>query len=142
MSESVIDNLSVCTWDCRDGEEELPELKKSQTMESNVYCFETTKGGQKRPCCAKQETGQPLDFYVAIKAINQTDDKILQAIVLNNGTWELYETRRQVCQENNIKSIVACITKNIFLLNISTTVFLYKDTIIGKVCRIQSREGG
>lgn len=84
-------------WFFEEGKEALPKLNESQTMESNVYCFETTKDEQKQPCYAKQETGQPLDFYVATKAVNQTDDKILQAYVLNEGKWKLYETQLQVC---------------------------------------------
>lgn len=71
-------------------------------MESNVFCFETTEEEQKRPCCAKKETGHPLDFYVAIKDVTQTDDKILQAYVLNKGKWKLYDTDCQVCLQKNI----------------------------------------
>lgn len=83
-------------------------------MESNIYCFETTKGGPKRPCCAKQESGQPLDFYVAIKAIYNTDDKILQANVLNKGRWKLYETRLQVSQGKTISNPLSHVLQIIF----------------------------
>lgn len=97
LSKSNIDNLSSCTWDYRDGEEALPELNEFQTMETNVYCFETTNDEQRSNCCAKQETGRPQDFYVAIKAANQTEDKILQAYVLhvNEGNWKLYDTHHK-----------------------------------------------
>lgn len=110
-------------------------------MESNIYCFETTKGGPKRPCCAKQESGQPLDFYVAIKAIYNTDDKILQANVLNNGRWKLYETRLQVSQGKTISNPLSHVLQIIFFYKLDLPLFFYKKILFqGKYVIFRAEE--
>lgn len=142
LSKSNIDNLSSCTWDYRDGEEALPELNEFQTMETNVYCFETTNDEQRSNCCAKQETGRPQDFYVAIKAANQTEDKILQAYVLhvNEGNWKLYDTHHKV-REGKQTHIHCDISFKKSIYTYTTSFFYITIPFLGKVCGIQSRKG-
>lgn len=80
-------------------------------MESNVYCFETTNDEHRSERCAKQETGRPIDLYVAINAVDQTEDKIIQAYVLhvNEGDWKLYDTHHKVRKENKLTLLVTYI---------------------------------
>lgn len=87
-----MDDLSLCPWSYKERSDKLPELCESQTMESDVYWFETTIEEQKQRCSAKQKTGQALTFYIATKAVNQIDDKILEANVLDEGKWKVHET--------------------------------------------------
>lgn len=111
-------------------------------MESNVYCFETTNDEHRSEWCAKQETGRPIDLYVAINAVDQTEDKIIQAYVLhvNEGDWKLYDTHHKVRKENKLTLLVTYILKK--SINTSTTFFYITISFIGKVCGIQSRKGG
>lgn len=98
-------------------------------MESNVYRFETTNDLYRREWCAKQETGRPIDFYVSINAVNQTEDKIIQAYVLhvNEGVWKLYDTHHKVRKENKLTLLVTYILKK--SISTSTTIFLYYNII-------------
>lgn len=87
-----MDDLSLCPWSYKELADKLPELCESQTMESDVYWFETTDGEQKQRCSAKHESGKALTFYIATKAVQQEEDKILEANVLDEGEWKLHET--------------------------------------------------
>lgn len=92
IKESNIPDLSASPWEYQERVDKMPTLDPFQTMESNVYWFEISK----QRCVAKQETGEPLNFYVASKAVQQTDEIVLQANVLNEGKWKLYETHCHV----------------------------------------------
>lgn len=92
ISESSIPDLNVCPWDNQERIDKLPKMKGFQTLESNVYWFETVAGEQKQRCCAQQETGEPLHFYIATNAGHKAEDKILEAYVLEKGRWKVYET--------------------------------------------------
>lgn len=91
ISQSNIDELSLCPWSYNELAEKLPDLYQSQTMESNVYWFKTTDGEQKKRCSAKHETGKALTFQIATKAAQQKDEKLLKANVLIEGKWILHE---------------------------------------------------
>lgn len=52
ISESNIPDLSASPWEYQERVDNMPALETFQTMESNVYWFETSK--QRR--VAKQET--------------------------------------------------------------------------------------
>lgn len=88
ISESNIPDLSASPWEYQERVDNMPALETFQTMESNVYWFETSK--QRR--VAKQETGQDLNLYVATNAVQHTDEIVLQANVFNEGKWKLCET--------------------------------------------------
>lgn len=92
ISQSCMDDLSVCPWNCKERVDQMPELRKFQTIESDVYWFETTNEEQKQRCCAENETGKALTFYFATKAVQYTADRILEAKILNHGEWKLHET--------------------------------------------------
>lgn len=93
ISESNIPDLSVSPWQYQERIEGMPPLDTFQTMGSNVFWFETYDGKQNQRCTAKQETGEALNFYVATKAVQQIDETLLQAYVLNEGKWKLFETQ-------------------------------------------------
>lgn len=95
ISESSIPDLYVCPWENKEFLDKLPKLNTFQTIESNVYWFETISGEQKQRCCAQQETAEPLNFYIATNAVHEAGDKILQSYVHEEGNWKLYET---VCE--------------------------------------------
>lgn len=97
ISESSIPDLYVCPWGNQEFLDKLPKLTTFQTIESDVYWFETIAGEQKQRCCAQQETGEPLNFYIATNAVHEAGDKILQTYVHEEGNWKLYET---VCEVN------------------------------------------
>lgn len=92
ISESNIPDLSASPWEYQERVDNMPALETFQTMESNVYWFETSK--QRR--VAKQETGQDLNLYVATNAVQHTDEIVLQANVFNEGKWKLCETHCHV----------------------------------------------
>lgn len=100
ISESNIPDLSASPWEYQERVDNMPALETFQTMESNVYWFETSK----QRCVAKQETGHALNFYVATKAVQQTDEIVLQANVFNEGKWKLYETHCHVSKNNHLVS--------------------------------------
>lgn len=96
ISESSIPDLYVCPWENQEFLDKLPKLNTFQTIESNVYWFETMAGEQKQRCCAQQETGEPLNFFIATNVVHEACDKILQAYVQEEGNWRLYETYCEV----------------------------------------------
>uniref|UniRef100_A0A8W8JED0 Uncharacterized protein n=1 Tax=Magallana gigas TaxID=29159 RepID=A0A8W8JED0_MAGGI len=100
ISESSIPDLYVCPWGNQEFLDKLPKLNTFQTIESDVYWFETIAGEQKQRCCAQQETGEPLNFYIATNAVHEAGDKILQSYVHEEGNWKLYET---VCEVFSVK---------------------------------------
>lgn len=74
----------------------MPELDQLQTMESDIFGFISTRKEPSEKCTAMQDTGKPLTFLVASKAVQYVDDIGLQAYVLCDGKWQIHESRCKV----------------------------------------------
>ncbi|XP_061167517.1 uncharacterized protein LOC133176409 [Saccostrea echinata] len=95
VSESVINCVITCPWGYQERVEKMPSLDTFQTMETNIYWFESDIEGQRKRCCVTLGVGQPITFYVASKAVKHIADTVLQAKVLCDGKWSLSETQCQ-----------------------------------------------
>ncbi|XP_022289634.2 uncharacterized protein LOC111101438 [Crassostrea virginica] len=101
ISESVLPHLCTFPWEYEDRANNIPELDQFQTMESNILSFySTNESGIPENCTVEQNTGEPITFFLASKAVDHVADTVLQAKVLWNGKWQTYETQ---CQGDYIK---------------------------------------
>ena len=112
ISESVLPHLFTFPWEYEDRANNIPELDQFQTMESNILSFySTNESGIPKNCTVKQNTGEPITFFLASKAGDHVADTVLQAKVLWNGKWQTYETQCQVTlKEMNIHQHAISIT--------------------------------
>ncbi|XP_062613523.1 uncharacterized protein LOC134275265 [Saccostrea cucullata] len=95
VTESVLKTISTRSWGYQERVENLPSLETFQTMETNIYWFESNNNGQTKRCCVTLGGGQKITFYVASKAVKHIADMVLQAKVLYDGKWSISETQCQ-----------------------------------------------